>query len=97
MTAVTRSVFPVVTDTDRLYFGGRSSREDSAGMLEGGRARSGPTYAGDPAEVAQMLREDEAVQEADWVLLANPNQLGVDYNAHLFRQWSALAEDLGWH
>ncbi|WP_091699407.1 LLM class flavin-dependent oxidoreductase [Micrococcus terreus] len=96
MTAVTRSVFPVVTDTDRLYFGGRSSREDSAGMLEGGRARSGPTYSGTPEEVAQMLREDEAVQEADWVLMANPNQLGVEYNAHLFRQWNAVATELGW-
>ena len=28
-------------------------------------------------------REDEAIAEADTLLLTVPNQLGVDYNAHV--------------
>lgn len=96
-TAVTRSVFPLVSAQDEAYFGGRRELKDSSGHLEGGRARSGPTYSGTLDEVAELLRHDEAVQAADWVLLANPNQLGVDYNAHLFRQWAELARVLGWH
>jgi alkanesulfonate monooxygenase SsuD/methylene tetrahydromethanopterin reductase-like flavin-dependent oxidoreductase (luciferase family) len=96
MTAVTRSVFPIVSAEDDRYFGGRKEARDSFGHLEGGRARSGPTYSGTPDEVADLLRGDEAVQAADWVLLANPNQLGVEYNAHLFAQWAGLARVLGW-
>ncbi|MGD6978279.1 MULTISPECIES: LLM class flavin-dependent oxidoreductase [Citricoccus] len=96
MTAVTRSVFPIVSAEDDRYFGGRKEAKDSFGHLEGGRARSGPTYSGTPDEVADLLRGDEAVQAADWVLLANPNQLGVEYNAHLFAQWAGLARVLGW-
>ncbi|MCY1158422.1 MAG: class flavin-dependent oxidoreductase [Citricoccus sp.] len=96
MTAVTRSVFPIVSAEDDRYFGGRKGAKDSFGHLEGGRARSGPTYSGTPEEVAALLRQDEAVQAADWVLLANPNQLGVEYNAHLFAQWAELARVLGW-
>ncbi|MBB5748172.1 LLM class flavin-dependent oxidoreductase [Micrococcus sp. TA1] len=96
MTAVTRSVFPIVSAEDDRYFGGRKEARDSFGHLEGGRARSGPTYSGTPDEVADLLRGDEAVQAADWVLLANPNQLGVEYNTHLFAQWAGLARVLGW-
>ncbi|QCU78567.1 LLM class flavin-dependent oxidoreductase [Citricoccus sp. SGAir0253] len=96
LAAVTRSVFPIVSAEDDHYFGGRRERSDSSGHLEGGRARGGPTYSGTPDEVADLLRADEAVQAADWVLLANPNQLGVEYNAHLFAQWVALARSLGW-
>ena len=97
MTAVTRSVFPIVSAQDDMYFGGRKEHKDSSGRLEGGRARSGPTYSGTMDEVAELLRKDEAVRAADWVLLANPNQLGVEYNAHLFAQWEELARSLGWH
>ncbi|GAA4760762.1 LLM class flavin-dependent oxidoreductase [Citricoccus nitrophenolicus] len=96
MTAVTRSVFPIVSAEDERYFGGRRERADSSGQLEGGRARSGPTYSGTMEEVIDLLRQDEAVQAADYVLLANPNQLGVEYNAHLFTQWADLARELGW-
>lgn len=96
MTAVTRSVFPIVSAEDERYFGGRRERSDSSGQLEGGKARSGPTYSGTMDEVAELLRTDEAVQAADYLLLANPNQLGVEYNAHLFTQWVELAKALGW-
>ncbi|MFC7402950.1 LLM class flavin-dependent oxidoreductase [Citricoccus sp. GCM10030269] len=96
LTAVTRSVFPIVSAQDQRYFGGHQERSDSSGHLEGGKARSGPTYSGSIDEVAELLRRDEAVQAADYVLMANPNQLGVEYNAHLFQQWVEVARVLGW-
>ena len=34
---------------------------------------------------SKQLREDEAIAEADTLLLTVPNQLGVDYNAHVHR------------
>jgi len=40
--------------------------------------RSGPT-----APPGRQLRKDEAITEADTLLLTVPNQLGVAYNAHV--------------
>ncbi|WP_411732314.1 LLM class flavin-dependent oxidoreductase [Paeniglutamicibacter sp.] len=95
MTAVTRSAFPVTTDTDEIYFG-RRERGDSVGVLDGSRARSGPTYSGTPEEVAQQFMADEAITEADYVLFALPNQLGVDYNTHVMTEIANIARELGW-
>ena len=47
-------------------------------------------------EVAAMLRADEAVTEADYVLFAMPSQLGVEYNAHWMANLVAVARELGW-
>ena len=55
-------------------------------MLEGGKARFGKTYAAEPDVLVKQLAEDEAVAAADTLLLTVPNQLGVDYNAHLHRE-----------
>lgn len=95
-TAVTRSMFPILSSQDELMFGRGSPMRDSSGFLEGGPARSGPTYTGSPDELAQMLSEDEAVKAADWVLFANPNQLGVSMNAKLFSGWVEVFRLLGW-
>ena len=95
LTAVTRSAFPITTAEDRAYFGARSGGE-GVGFLDGTTARSGPTFAGPPEQVAADLRADEAVREADYVLFALPPMLGVDYNAHLFENLVAVARDLGW-
>ncbi|MFL4478465.1 LLM class flavin-dependent oxidoreductase [Paeniglutamicibacter sp. ORCA_105] len=95
MTAVTRSAFPITTDTDEIYFG-RRERGDSVGVLDGSVARSGPTYAGAPEEVAQQFLDDDAITEADYVLFALPNQLGVDYNAHVMTEIAKIARELGW-
>ena len=65
-------------------------------MLEGGAARSGPTYAGSAEEVAEKLAADDAVAAADWVLFANPNQLGVEYNAKIFAGCAEVWRLLGW-
>jgi alkanesulfonate monooxygenase SsuD/methylene tetrahydromethanopterin reductase-like flavin-dependent oxidoreductase (luciferase family) len=95
--SVSRSIFPVVTDLDRAYFGQEAGGQDQVGQLEGGRARFGKTYAGPPDRLVEELAEDEAVAAADTLLLTIPNQLGVDYNAHLLESvLTHLAPELGW-
>ena len=86
--SVSRSVIPLLDDQDRAYFGERSG-EDQLGHLDGGIARFGKSYVGEPDVLAAELAADVAVQEADSVLLTVPNQLGVEYNARLL---SALAD-----
>jgi alkanesulfonate monooxygenase SsuD/methylene tetrahydromethanopterin reductase-like flavin-dependent oxidoreductase (luciferase family) len=81
--SVSRSIFPIVDDTDRALFGGESRSHDQVGYLDGGVARFGKTYAGEPEQLVRDLAEDEAVAAADTLLLTVPNQLGVDYNAHV--------------
>ena len=95
--SVSRSIFPIVNDTDRMYFGGEAGSQDQVGMLEGGRARFGKTYAGEPDRLVAELAADEAVAAADTLLLTVPNQLGVDYNAHVLEAvLTHLAPALGW-
>jgi alkanesulfonate monooxygenase SsuD/methylene tetrahydromethanopterin reductase-like flavin-dependent oxidoreductase (luciferase family) len=94
--SVSRSVLPITTDLDRLYFGGRGE-QDQVATLEGVRARFGRSYTGEPDAVAAELAADIAVQEADTLLLTVPNQLGVEYNARLLRTVAeSIAPALGW-
>ena len=83
--SVSRSVFPLVTDDDRRFFGIRAQAEseDQVGYLDGGLARFGKSYVGEPEAVAADLAQDTAVQAADTLMVTIPNQLGVDYNAKL--------------
>jgi alkanesulfonate monooxygenase SsuD/methylene tetrahydromethanopterin reductase-like flavin-dependent oxidoreductase (luciferase family) len=95
--SVSRSVLPIVSDTDREYFGGERSSEDQVGILEGVRARFGKSYAGEPDRLAEELAKDAAVQEADTLLITVPNMLGVDYNAHLLENIAQhVAPAIGW-
>jgi alkanesulfonate monooxygenase SsuD/methylene tetrahydromethanopterin reductase-like flavin-dependent oxidoreductase (luciferase family) len=95
--SVSRSIFPVVNDLDRAYFGREAGSRDQVGQLEGGVARFGKTYAGEPDQLVRDLAEDEAIAAADTLLLTIPNQLGVDYNAHLLDSvLRHLAPALGW-
>ncbi len=95
--SVSRSVFPLVTDLDRRFFGLETRSQDQVGMLEGGRARFGKTYAAEPDQLVQQLAADEAVAAADTLLLTVPNQLGVDYNAHILDSVvQHVAPGLGW-
>jgi alkanesulfonate monooxygenase SsuD/methylene tetrahydromethanopterin reductase-like flavin-dependent oxidoreductase (luciferase family) len=95
--SVSRSIFPVVSDLDRAYFGREADSQDQVGHLEGGVARFGKTYAGEPDRLVKDLAEDEAVEAADTLLLTVPNQLGVDYNAHLLESLLRhVAPELGW-
>jgi alkanesulfonate monooxygenase SsuD/methylene tetrahydromethanopterin reductase-like flavin-dependent oxidoreductase (luciferase family) len=80
--SVSRSVMPITSDLDRQLFGSRSG-SDQLGELDGAWTRFGRSYVGEPDQLAQELAADRAVAAADTVLLTVPNQLGVDYNAHL--------------
>ncbi|GAA3635790.1 LLM class flavin-dependent oxidoreductase [Microlunatus ginsengisoli] len=95
--SVSRSIFPIVSDLDRRLFWRDTHSTDQVGFLEGGNARFGKTYAGEPDKLIAELAEDEAVAAADTLLLTVPNQLGVDYNAHVIESVvTELAPALGW-
>jgi hypothetical protein len=47
--------------------------------------------------LVEELRADEAIAEADTLLLTVPNQLGVEYNAHVIEAiLKYVAPPLGW-
>jgi alkanesulfonate monooxygenase SsuD/methylene tetrahydromethanopterin reductase-like flavin-dependent oxidoreductase (luciferase family) len=95
--SVSRSIFPIVTDLDRAYFGDETASRDQVGYLDQGAARFGKTYAGEPEQLVKSLAEDEAIAAADTLLLTIPNQLGVDYNGHLLDSvLRHVAPELGW-
>jgi len=96
--SVSRSIFALVNEQDHYYFGQESNREDKIGFIENNkRAIFGRSYAAEPDKLIEELAQDEAIQEADTVLLTVPNTLGVDYNVHVL---SAILEHvapaLGW-
>jgi alkanesulfonate monooxygenase SsuD/methylene tetrahydromethanopterin reductase-like flavin-dependent oxidoreductase (luciferase family) len=96
--SVSRSIFALTNDQDRAYFGRDRHSRDQVGMIdENTRAIFGRSYAGEPDELVRQLKEDEAVQAADTLLLTVPNQLGVDYNAHVLENiLTHVAPELGW-
>ena len=51
--------------------------------IEIGTAVFGRSYVAEPYSLVELLRQDEAIAEADTLLLTSPNELGVAYNAHL--------------
>jgi alkanesulfonate monooxygenase SsuD/methylene tetrahydromethanopterin reductase-like flavin-dependent oxidoreductase (luciferase family) len=95
--SVSRSIFAIVDDRDRAYFGG-SQDEDHFGYIEPEkRAIFGRSYADAPDALIKQLAEDEAIAEADTLLLTVPNQLGVAYNAHVIEAiLTHVAPALGW-
>jgi len=95
--SVSRSIFALVNDQDRMYFG-RDRSEDQIGFLGGSeRAIFGRSYAAEPDVLIDELKQDEAIAEADTLLLTVPNQLGVDYNAHVIEMiLKHVAPGLGW-
>jgi alkanesulfonate monooxygenase SsuD/methylene tetrahydromethanopterin reductase-like flavin-dependent oxidoreductase (luciferase family) len=95
--SVSRSIFPIVNDLDRAYFGHESRSQDQVGHIDGGLARFGKSYAGEVDQLVKDLAEDEAIAAADTVLLTVPNQLGVDYNTHVLDSVVRyVAPELGW-
>jgi alkanesulfonate monooxygenase SsuD/methylene tetrahydromethanopterin reductase-like flavin-dependent oxidoreductase (luciferase family) len=97
-TSVSRSIFALVNDMDRMYFGQDRPSEDHIGFIDPQtRSIFGRTYAAEPDQLAKELAEDEAIAEADTLLLTVPNQLGVDYNAHVMEAiLTHVAPELGW-
>ena len=96
--SVSRSIFALVDDRDRAYFGRGGKEEDSIGFIDDKtRAIFGRSYADEPDRLIAQLAADEAVSEADTLLLTVPNQLGVDYNAHVIEAiLKHIAPALGW-
>lgn len=96
--SVSRSIFALVDDRDRAYFGRGGKEEDAVGFIdEKTRAIFGRSYAAEPDVLIEELRKDEAVAEADTLLLTVPNQLGVEYNAHVIEAiLKHVAPALGW-
>ena len=95
--SVSRSIFALVNDLDRRYFGQgarrgpyRLHRRDHTGDLRPHVRRRARRARG-------QLAEDEAIAAADTLLLTVPNQLGVDYNAHAIESiLKYVAPELGW-
>lgn len=95
--SVSRSIFALVNDQDRMYFGRGGKEEDQVGFIDNFRAVFGRGYAGEPDQLVEQLRGDEGIQEADTLLLTVPNQLGVAYNAHVIEAvLKHVAPALGW-
>jgi alkanesulfonate monooxygenase SsuD/methylene tetrahydromethanopterin reductase-like flavin-dependent oxidoreductase (luciferase family) len=96
--SVSRSIFALVDDRDRAYFGRGGDDQDHIGFIDPKtRAIFGRNYAAEPDVLIKELAGDEAIAEADTLLLTVPNQLGVDYNAHVIEAiLTHVAPALGW-
>lgn len=96
--SVSRSIFPITTARDERFFGlrGEGSR-DQIGIIDGGRATFGRTFAAEPDVLIEQLGQDAALMEADSLLLTIPSQLGVDDNLHILQSFAEhVAPALGW-
>jgi alkanesulfonate monooxygenase SsuD/methylene tetrahydromethanopterin reductase-like flavin-dependent oxidoreductase (luciferase family) len=94
--SVSRSIFALVDERDHLYFGNDRS-SDQVGFIDNMRAVFGRSYAAEPDVLVEQLRGDEAIAEADTLLLTVPNTLGVEYNAHVLESiLTQVAPKLGW-
>ena len=95
--SVSRSIFPLLNDQDRAYFGGNRDTDEIGYIDAATQAIFGRSYAADPDVLIRQLKEDEAIATADTLLLTVPNQLGVDYNAHVIDSiLTHIAPALGW-
>lgn len=96
--SVSRSIFAIMNDLDRAYFGQDAESTDQIGFLDATtRAVFGRSYAAEPDVLIEQLRKDEAIAEADTILLTIPNQLGVNYNVHVMEAiLKNVAPGLGW-
>lgn len=97
-TSISRSIIPITSDEDRRYFVGGGDQEDQIGNIDATtRAIFGRSYTDEPDALIEQLRNDEAIAEADTLLITVPNQLGVDYNLHLLESFAKhVAPALGW-
>jgi alkanesulfonate monooxygenase SsuD/methylene tetrahydromethanopterin reductase-like flavin-dependent oxidoreductase (luciferase family) len=96
--SVSRSIFALVDDQDRAFFGRGNQDQDQVGYIDAQtKAIFGRSYAAEPDELVRELAKDTAIQAADTLLLTVPNQLGVEYNAHAIESiLKYVAPELGW-
>src|ERR1700680_4396963 len=80
--SVSRSIFAVVGARARAAFGGAGDGDDQIGFIDANtRAIFGRSYAAEPDALIEQLKKDEAIAEANTLLLTVPNQLGVASHA----------------
>jgi alkanesulfonate monooxygenase SsuD/methylene tetrahydromethanopterin reductase-like flavin-dependent oxidoreductase (luciferase family) len=96
--SVSRSIFALTDRRDWAYFGARNADQDQVGYIDAStQAIFGRSYAAEPDKLIEQLKEDEAIAAADTLLLTVPNQLGVEYNAHVIESvLTHVAPALGW-
>lgn len=95
--SVSRSVFPLMTHTDRQFFGRGGEGRDQIGVIDGFNSTFGKTYADEPDKLVEQLQADAAVMEADTLMLTIPNQVGTEYNLHVLESFAKhVAPELGW-
>lgn len=96
--SVSRSIFALVDEQDWQFFGGDRGGEDQIGHIgDAGQAIFGRSYAGPPDQLIEQLKEDEAIQAADTLLLTIPSQLGPEFNAKALEKiLTHVAPALGW-
>jgi alkanesulfonate monooxygenase SsuD/methylene tetrahydromethanopterin reductase-like flavin-dependent oxidoreductase (luciferase family) len=96
--SVSRSIFALMDERDWTYFGARNEDQDQIGFIDvDHQAIFGRSYAAEPDKLIEQLKEDEAIAAADTLLLTVPNQLGVEYNAHVIESvLTHVAPALGW-
>jgi alkanesulfonate monooxygenase SsuD/methylene tetrahydromethanopterin reductase-like flavin-dependent oxidoreductase (luciferase family) len=96
--SVSRSIFPLVDERDRAYFGRGERDRDHVGFIDANtRAIFGRSFVAEPDVVVKELAADEAIAAADTLLVTVPNTLGVDYNAHVIESiLKYIAPELGW-
>ncbi len=96
--SVSRSIFALVDDRDRTYFGSDARDRDQIGYIDANtRAIFGRSYAAEPDVLVKELARDEAIAAADTLLLTVPSTLGVEYNAHVIESiLQYVAPGLGW-
>ncbi|MCB5408418.1 LLM class flavin-dependent oxidoreductase [Pseudogemmobacter faecipullorum] len=95
--SVSRSIFAIMNEQDHMYFGQGRPERDQVGVIDDQRAVFGRSYAAEPDQLIEELKKDEAIAEADTLLLTVPNTLGVDYNTHVIESiLRHVAPALGW-
>ncbi len=71
--SVSRSIFALVDDRDRAYFGYGKQNEDKIGLIdEKTRAIFGRSYAAEPDVLIEQLAKDEAIAGRRHVALDRP-------------------------
>ena len=94
--SVSRSIFPITTAEDEMYFG-HSSDHGGIGYIDGFRSTFGKTYAGTPDVLIEQLKQDAAIAAADTLMLTIPSQLGVAFNLRIIESFAThVAPALGW-
>jgi alkanesulfonate monooxygenase SsuD/methylene tetrahydromethanopterin reductase-like flavin-dependent oxidoreductase (luciferase family) len=96
--SVSRSIVAIMDDRDRAYFSHGGEDDDQIGFIDPQtQAIFGRGYAAEPGVLIEQLKKDEAIIEADTLLLTVPNQLGVPYNTHVIESiLTHVAPALGW-